>query len=67
MYILLMTANMGGAAENAKYATFFTLYNTGAILAGRPSGAVGAVILLAGAALLFFAGITVFSRKDLHI
>ncbi|MDR1704006.1 MAG: ABC transporter permease subunit [Clostridiales bacterium] len=67
MYILLMISNIGGAAENVKYATFFTLYNTEAILAGDPSGAAGAAILLAGAVPLFASGITVFSRKDLHV
>ncbi|HOP10130.1 MAG TPA: ABC transporter permease subunit [Oscillospiraceae bacterium] len=67
MYVIRMLANMGGDLEKAKYLTFFTLFNSDKILAGDQSAVIEMLILLAGAVVLFIAGITVFSKKDLHI
>jgi ABC-2 type transport system permease protein len=67
MYIIQMLANMGGSAENAKYATFFTLFNPDGLVAGEAEAIWGIVALFIGACLLFIAAITVFSKKDLHI
>lgn len=67
MYILQMLANTGGNAENAKYATFFTLFSPDRILAGETSAMVGIIILLIGAIVLFTTSIVVFCKKDLHI
>lgn len=67
MYVLQMLANVGGAAEKAKYFTFFTLFHPDDIIAGESGAIVGIFILLAGAFLLYALGIIVFERKDLHI
>jgi ABC-2 type transport system permease protein len=66
-YVLQMMANMGGNAENAKYATFFTLFNPDGIVAGERGAIAGAIVLFAGAIVLFSAAIVIFSKKDLHI
>ena len=67
MYVLQMLANTGGKAENAKYFTFFTLFDPGRIIAGHKEALTGSMILLAGAILLYSLGIVIFSKKDLHI
>lgn len=67
MYVLQMLANTGGKAENAKYLTFFTLFDPEGIIAGHKEALAGGVILLAGAILLYGLGIVIFSKKDLHI
>jgi len=66
-YVLQMLANMGGDAEAVKYATFFTLYNPDALLAGENGAVVGIVALFIGALVLFACGIAAFSRRDFHI
>jgi ABC-2 type transport system permease protein len=58
---------MGGAAENAKYATFFTLFNPVEILAREGNAIAEILLLLAGALALFAASVAVFRAKDLHI
>jgi len=67
MFILQMLANVGGAAEKAKYFTFFTLFSPDGIAAGEGRAMTGVAVLLMGAIILYTAGITVFSKKDLHI
>ncbi len=67
MYVIQMMANMGGNLEKAKYLTFFTLFNADQIIAGESGAVIGMLVLLAGAAVLFAAGIAVFSKKDLSI
>lgn len=67
MYVLQMLANVGGAAEKAKYFTFFTLFDPTGIVAGSGGALIGAGVLLAGAAALCAAAVTVFCRKDLSI
>lgn len=67
MYVLQMLANVGGDAEKAKYFTFFTLFNPESILAGDGSAAIGILVLLSGAIVLYGLGILIFDRKDLHL
>ncbi len=67
MYVLQMLANVGGDAEKIKYFTFFTLFHPDGLIAGESSAAVGVLILLAGAAVLYGLGILIFERKDLHV
>lgn len=66
-FILKLAANNGGVAENAKYATFFTLFNPDKLTALDAFGIIGVVILFLGAIALFAAAIIIFSNKDLHI
>ena len=67
MYVIQMMANMGGNLEKAKYLTFFTLFNPDQIIAGESGSGIGMWVLLAGAAVLFGAGIAVFNKKVLSI
>ena len=67
MYVLQMLANVGGAAEKAKYFTFFTLFDPSGIIAKDSAAIAGIFVLLTGAIALYAAGIIVFSKKDLHI
>ena len=67
MYVLQMLANMGGAAEKAKYFTFFTLFDPNGLAAGSTGAVAGTAALLVGGFVLYALGIHIFSRKDLHI
>lgn len=67
MYVLQMLANVGGAAEKAKYFTFFTLFNPDGIISGETGAIIGLAVLLCGGIVLFTLGIMVFSKKDLYI
>lgn len=67
MYVLQMLANVGANAENAKYFTFFTLFDPDNIIAGESSALAAAFMLFAGAVVLYILGIVIFERKDLHI
>lgn len=67
MYVLQMLANVGGDAEKAKYFTFFTLFHPDGIIAGESSAIASALVLFAGAVILYALGIMIFERKDLHI
>jgi ABC-2 type transport system permease protein len=62
-----MIANAGKELENAKYATFFTLFNSDGIVMGELSAIWQMIVLFAGAAALFATAIVIFSKKDLHI
>lgn len=66
-FIIQMMANAGKELQNAKYATFFTLFDSDGIIAGEPGAILEMLILFAGAIILFSAAIVVFSKKDLHI
>jgi len=66
-FIIQMMANAGKELENAKYATFFTLFDSDGIIAGKSGAIWGTLVLFAGAIVLFSASIVVFSKKDLHI
>ena len=67
MYVVQMLANMGGAAKQAKYFTFFTLFNPSGIAAGDAAALTGCLVLLAGAMGLYALGAAIFCRKDLPI
>lgn len=66
-FIIQMIANAGEEMENAKFATFFTLFNPDEIIAGEAAALWNMLILFVGAIALFSASIAVFSKKDLHI
>lgn len=66
-FIIQMMANAGEELENAKYATFFTLFNPEGITAGEAGPIWGMTVLFAGGVILFSAAAAVFSRKDMHI
>lgn len=67
MFVISMLANAGGKAENAKYFTFFTLFQAQGLAAGEAEAYRGALILVIGSLLLFALGRFIFARKDLHI
>jgi ABC-2 type transport system permease protein len=67
MYILQMLANMGGYAQNFKYATFFTLFNPNGIVAHETFPIVSIFVLFAMSVVLFGASIIAFDKRDLHI
>ncbi len=66
-FIIQMMANAGKELENAKYATFFTLFDSDGIVTGEPGAIWGMFSLFAGAIILFSTAIVIFSKKDLHI
>lgn len=67
MYVPQMLSNMGGDMGNAKYFTFFTLFNPDGIIKSESGAMAGVMVLLIGAALLYVIGIIIFNRKDLYI
>lgn len=67
MFVLQMLGNMGGAAQKAKYLTFFTLFNPSGIAAGSSGALAGSLVLLVGAAGLYALAVTIFCKKDLPI
>lgn len=67
MYILQMLANAGTKASPIRWLTFFTLFDARGLAAGDGAAGLSALILLAGAFLLFALGVVIFSKKDLHI
>jgi len=66
-FLIQMISNAGEKTENAKYATFFTLFDSDGIIAGEPGAFWGMAVLFAGAILLYLSAVVVFSKKDLHI
>lgn len=66
-FVIQMMANAGEELENAKYATFFSLFNPDGIIDLDKSSIAGIVILFVGAIILYSVAIRVFSKKDLHI
>ncbi len=64
-YLIHMVAGMGGKAEDGKYATFFTLYDSGALREGN--GMTGVVILFLVGILLYIGAGAVFCKRDLHL
>ncbi|MGI6201986.1 MAG: ABC transporter permease subunit [Eubacteriales bacterium] len=66
-FIIQMIANTGEKLEGARYATFFTLYNSGGIIAGEQGAMWGLVALFAGAVALYALAIAIFTKRDLHI
>jgi ABC-2 type transport system permease protein len=66
-FIIQMMANAGKELEKAKYATFFTLFDSDGIIAKESGAIFGMIALFIGALILFSAAIAIFSKKDLHI
>ncbi|MDD2427146.1 MAG: ABC transporter permease subunit [Eubacteriales bacterium] len=66
-YVLQMLSTQGEAAENFKYATFFTLFNTSGLINAESTALLQAGALLVIGAVLSAIGVIVFKRKDLHI
>lgn len=62
-----MLANLEGKLDPAKYFTFFTLFDTKAIIANESFGVIGMVVLLIGAIVLYGIAMKVFITKDLHL
>lgn len=67
MLVIRMLANMGGAAEKAKYFTCFTLFDPLGIVARDSGAALGAFVLLAGAVALDALAVAIFCRRDLSV
>ena len=67
MFVLQMLSNAGDAAENAKYFTFFTLYDPSGIAAGDQNALLGAGLLFLASLALFAGGIVIFQERDLSI
>jgi len=66
-FVIQMMANAGEKLENAKYATFFTLFDSDGIIIGESGAIWGMIVLFVGAIVLFSTAIVIFSKKDLHI
>ena len=67
MFVLQMLSNSGEAADKLKYFTFFTLFDPNGMIAKESDAMNGAVVLLAGAVILYLLGIAIFDRKDLYV
>lgn len=66
-YIIQMIANAGDKLENAKYATFFTLFNPNSIIAGESSAHMGLLVLIVAGVVLYTLACVVFTRKDIPV
>ena len=66
-FVIQMMSNAGKELENAKYATFFTLFNPDGIIAGETGAIGGIAVLFIGAILLLGAAVIVFTKKDMPI
>ncbi len=64
-YVIQMLA--GGGMENAKYATFFTLFEPHAIVGGEAAAYWGMAALAAGGLVLYAAANVVFVKKDVPV
>lgn len=62
-----MLGNVGEKTEAAKYFTFFTLFDGNGLVANQTSAIVGAILLLAGAIVMYIAGCILFCKKDLSL
>jgi ABC-2 type transport system permease protein len=67
MFILQLLSQAGEQTKPFQYATFFTLFNPDAIVAGESGAMTGVWILLAGAVILYAIAVGVFTRRDLSI
>lgn len=66
-FIIQMMANAGPELENAKYATFFTLFNPKGIIHDEVGAYLGIAILAAGALALYALAIAIFNKKDIPV
>lgn len=66
-YLIQMLANMGGKLENLKYATLFTLFNAGDIVAGNAEARLLFLVMLGIGVSLFGISLAVFCKRDLPL
>lgn len=66
-YLIQMLANSGESLSNAKYATFFTLFNPDVIIAGDSVAFIQIVVLFLASFIIFTASAIIFTRKDMYI
>lgn len=66
-YIIQMVANQGDKFENAKYATFFTLFSPDKIVAGDSEAYWMLGILFVSGIAMYTIGCMVFSKRNLSI
>lgn len=66
-YVIQMLANSGEELSNAKYATFFTLFNSDGIIAGDTVAYIQILVLFLASFILFTASVITFKRKDMPI
>lgn len=66
-YIIQMIANAGEKLENAKYATFFTLFDSQGSLAGDSSAYLGMALLAAGGIITYVSANLIFIKKDIPV
>lgn len=66
-FIISVLANMGMGYEWLRHLTLLTLYNPGSILHGEQSVLIVSLVFAGIAALLYGAGIHIFSRRDLPL
>ncbi len=67
MYVLQMLANVGGKAEDAKYFTFFTLFDANGIITNKAHGLPSSFLLLAGVIILCIVSCIIFVKKDIYV
>lgn len=65
MFVIQMLANVGDKAKNAKYFTFFTLYDSTGIIENEAGAFIGIIVLFAGAIVLYTASVTAFCKRDI--
>lgn len=66
-YIIQMMANAGDKYANAKYATFFTLFNPQGIIASDEKAYIGIAVLALVGFSLYAAANIIFTRKDMPV
>ncbi len=67
MFILQLLSQAGEKTRPFRYATFFTLFDPDAMVAGEAGAMTGVWILLAGAAALYTLAVVIFTRRDLSV
>lgn len=66
-FIIQMLGNVGEDFKDLKYASFFSLFDPKAIVAGESWALWTLVILFLGSAALFAAGVIIFKKKDVPV
>lgn len=66
-YLIKMLANMGGDLENLKYATFYSLFDSTALIDGKGDAYVSMAILAAAGVAFFMVAAQVFRRRNLSL
>lgn len=66
-YLIKMLANTGPSLSNAKYFTFFSLFQPTGLLTGQPEALAGILALAIAGVALFGISMLVFARKDMQV